>query len=98
MKEELLNKVKPIQNPVMRLNLMREYLQAMILRSLHEAEAFQCLAFVGGTALRFLYNLPRFSEDIDFSLESKKNYAPKDWFAKLDRDLKLANFANQSLG
>lgn len=27
------------------------------------------LAFQGGTALRFLFDLPRFSEDLDFALE-----------------------------
>jgi len=52
-----------------RLNLVREYLQACILRSLQDAGAFAALAFQGGTALRFLYGLRRFSEDLDFSLE-----------------------------
>ena len=52
-----------------RLNLVREYLQACILRSLQDAGAFASLAFQGGTALRFLYGLGRFSEDLDFSLE-----------------------------
>ena len=52
-----------------RLNMVREYLQAHILRSLQDAAAFASLAFQGGTALRFLYGLGRFSEDLDFSLE-----------------------------
>jgi hypothetical protein len=34
------------------LNVLREYLQALVLRSLHESEAFTSLTFVGGTALR----------------------------------------------
>ena len=33
-----------------------------------ENGAFVNWAFVGGTALRFLYLMPRFSEDLDFSL------------------------------
>ncbi|MBI5149361.1 MAG: nucleotidyl transferase AbiEii/AbiGii toxin family protein [Candidatus Omnitrophica bacterium] len=57
-----------------KLNTMREYLQANILRALHEQGFFRTTAFVGGTALRFLYNLPRFSEDLDFSLTSPANY------------------------
>lgn len=81
-----------MRNPVARLNALREYVQAFTLRSLHESEAFRCLAFVGGTALRFLYNLPRFSEDLDFSLASKIDYDPDRWLAKLLRDLQLANF------
>jgi len=50
-------------------NILREYLQAHILYSLQLARAFERLAFVGGTALRFLYGLKRYSEDLDFSLE-----------------------------
>ncbi len=50
-------------------NLMREYLQARILKSLQENGAWTSLAFMGGTSLRFLYRLPRFSEDLDFTLE-----------------------------
>ena len=47
--------------------LVREYLQARILEALQRAGAFEQWAFLGGTALRFLYRLPRFSEDLDFS-------------------------------
>jgi len=46
----------------------REYLQARILLALQDHGAFTDWAFVGGTALRFLYRLPRYSEDLDFSL------------------------------
>lgn len=70
MKDELLGDVAKVENPTQKLNLMREYLQAVALRSLHESEAFKNLAFVGGTALRFIYSLARFSEDLDFSLEN----------------------------
>ncbi len=49
--------------------IAREYLQARILEMLQRLGAFQSLAFLGGTALRFLYQLPRFSEDLDFSLK-----------------------------
>lgn len=47
--------------------LVREYLQARVLEALQRAGAFEGWAFLGGTALRFLYRLPRFSEDLDFS-------------------------------
>lgn len=50
-------------------NSMREYLQARILQSLQEEGAWASIAFMGGTSLRFLYRLPRFSEDLDFTLE-----------------------------
>lgn len=90
MKEEAVNLARNIANPSQRLNALREYLQALALRSLHESEAFQCIAFVGGTALRFLYGLPRFSEDLDFSLDSNGGYNPEKWMSKTKRDLQLA--------
>jgi hypothetical protein len=74
------------------LNRLREYLQALVLRSLHECEAFVPLAFVGGTALRFLHSLPRFSEDLDFSVVAESGYEGREWIAKVKRDLTLAGF------
>jgi predicted nucleotidyltransferase component of viral defense system len=74
-------------------NALREYLQSLVLRSFHEAEAVRCIAFVGGTALRFLHALPRFSEDLDFSLMAPDGYAGQAWMAKVKRDLALAGFA-----
>lgn len=68
-----------VPDPAKRLNVLREYVQACVLRSLHESEAFRCLSFVGGTALRFLYALGRFSEDLDFSLEMSEGYEPVLW-------------------
>jgi hypothetical protein len=51
-------------------NLAREYLQARILAAMQGAGAFNALAFQGGTALRFLFSHGRYSEDLDFSLET----------------------------
>lgn len=50
-------------------NQVREYVQARILDGLQRAGAMTCLALHGGTALRFLYSTPRYSEDLDFTLE-----------------------------
>jgi len=68
MKDHLLQIVRaePVEQ---RANLAREYLQIYLLRVLHETGSTADLAFVGGTALRVLHRLPRFSEDLDFSLE-----------------------------
>jgi predicted nucleotidyltransferase component of viral defense system len=56
-------------DPVQGRNLKREYLQARILEGLQNAGAIIHLAFQGGTALRFLYAVPRYSEHLDFALE-----------------------------
>jgi hypothetical protein len=69
MKEFLKDLVRQSASPIQRRNLVREYLQARILGALQGKGAFIPLAFQGGTALRFLYGLPRHSEDLDFSLE-----------------------------
>lgn len=92
MKEHAIALAKQVANPADRLNLLREYLQACALRSLHECEAFASLSFIGGTALRFLFGLPRFSEDLDFSVEDPKQYHLKKWLEKLKRDLTFAGF------
>jgi Nucleotidyl transferase AbiEii toxin, Type IV TA system len=59
----------------MPVNLGREYLQARTLLALQEAGAMIPLACQGGTALRFLFGLPRFSEDLDFALERPERAA-----------------------
>ena len=92
MKARALELARGVDDPVGRLNMLREYTQATILRSLHESQAFQALSFVGGTALRFLYDLQRFSEDLDFSVESGSKYDPGPWVTRLERDLTLGGF------
>lgn len=92
MKDQALALVEKAKDRGQALNTLREYLQALVLRSFYESEAFRCLAFVGGTALRFLHGLPRFSEDLDFSLVSPEGYAGLVWMAKVKRDLALAGF------
>ena len=47
--------------------ILREYLQTIILNSIYKSSFAPSLFFVGGTALRLVYNLPRFSEDLDFN-------------------------------
>jgi len=47
---------------------LREILQEIVLLGLSRANFFDHTVFYGGTALRILYGLDRFSEDLDFSL------------------------------
>jgi hypothetical protein len=68
MKEHLRQLVARADNDLARGWLAREYLQARALESLQEAGVFLRWAFMGGTALRFLFDIPRFSEDLDFSV------------------------------
>lgn len=77
-----------------RLNLVREYVQAHILRSAQEAGAFAAWAFQGGTALRFLHGLRRFSEDLDFALERPEHDGGLESVARqVKRDFELAGYS-----
>lgn len=55
-------------------NIAREYWEMFILNGLYSDTLGANLVFKGGTALRFIYNSPRFSEDLDFSLLNKINF------------------------
>ena len=68
MKDYLKQLIDKIQDTNIARCIVREYLQARTLECLQDSGAFIHWAFVGGTALRFLYSLPRFSEDLDFSI------------------------------
>lgn len=46
--------------------LIREYLQSKIINSLYAKKNSEKLSFIGGTSLRILRDLDRFSEDLDF--------------------------------
>jgi predicted nucleotidyltransferase component of viral defense system len=69
MKDHLANILRDRHDPIQGRNILREYLQARILGCLQRSEAMIPLAFHGGTALRFLFNHSRHSEDLDFALE-----------------------------
>lgn len=49
-------------------NALKEIIQEIALLGVWRAKFFDKAAFYGGTALRILYGLNRFSEDLDFSL------------------------------
>lgn len=49
-------------------NAVKEILQEIALYALWRTDFFDCALFQGGTSLRILHGLPRFSEDLDFLL------------------------------
>lgn len=65
----------------------REILQEIVLAGLWKGNFFDQAAFYGGTALRILYGLDRFSEDLDFSLlKPNPNFAIQDFFPAVQRE------------
>ena len=59
------------QDAEQRLNAQHQAMQHIVLAGLQKGGFFEHAAFYGGTCLRIFHNLPRFSEDMDFSLTEK---------------------------
>lgn len=57
-----------IHNAKEKHNALYEITQQIVLAGLHRGGFFDRAAFYGGTCLRLFHHLPRFSEDMDFSL------------------------------
>jgi len=70
-----------------KLHVLREYVQNYILFLMQKLGMSSSLYFVGGTALRFLYRIRRYSEDLDFS-------AAEDWNAS-DLSIFIKKITNQ---
>lgn len=69
-------------------NAMKEIMQEIVLCGLARAGFFKKAAFYGGTALRIFYGLDRFSEDLDFSLESvDHDFKMKEFFPILEKEI-----------
>ncbi len=65
--EQLLENYRP-KSKNEYVNALHEIMQELALMGLWRAKFFEHAAFYGGTSLRILYGLNRFSEDLDFSL------------------------------
>lgn len=74
-------------------NALREIFQELALLGLWRGKFFEHAAFYGGTALRILYGMERFSEDMDFSLLTSSvdfNFTPYCGF--IERELNAWGF------
>lgn len=66
--EYLLEEAENNNLPVLKKRaIIREYLQIIILNSIYKQKSGKYFYFMGGTAMRYFYRLPRFSEDLDFN-------------------------------
>ncbi len=72
----------PSRNNLFKRNLLKEYLQIVVLDFIYSHPVYSQLLFYGGSALAHCFDLQRLSEDLDFIDESKK-IKP----AKLAKDL-----------
>src|SRR6056297_37950 len=73
---------------------LAETIQAIALLGLSRTDFFSHAAFYGGTALRLLFNLDRFSEDLDFSLiQPVKTFRFSDYFNAMQEELEAFGFS-----
>ena len=75
-----------IKNQTREDNIAREYIQHLFLSALYSQKGSDVLLFKGGTALKIVFHSPRFSEDLDFSVQ------------KVLSKRKLDNFFLESIG
>ena len=74
-------------------NVEHEVCQKITLAGLRRGGFFDHAAFYGGTCLRLFHNLPRWSEDMDFSLTEKRNDIHlENYFDAIREEFKLAGF------
>lgn len=57
-------KISPVE-------IIREYLELLILQEISQSSLGKKLIFKGGTALRLCYDSPRFSQDLDFNRKQR---------------------------
>lgn len=76
------------QSSVEYTHALQEILQEVVLLGLWRSKFFEHGAFYGGTALRILYGLDRFSEDLDFSLlRPNKEFQLNKYLAALQKEV-----------
>lgn len=93
MKTYLRRQIEKAGSSIQARNITREYLQARILEQLQFQGGMVPLAFQGGTALRFLFDLPRFSEDLDFTLErQRESFDFKKILEKIQREFEKETY------
>lgn len=71
------------------LNATHQVMQQITLAALYRSGFFSQAAFYGGTCLRIFYGLPRFSEDLDFSLlQSDNQFELENYFSPIVDEFK----------
>jgi len=83
----------PVNTPADAENALKEIIQEVALLGLHRANFFEKAAFYGGTSLRVLYLLPRYSEDLDFTLfKPTPDFSLTPYFSAVQKELEAYGF------
>jgi len=92
--EYLLEEAKDNSLPILKKRaIVREYLQIIILNSIYKHKFGKYLFFMGGTAMRYFYKMPRFSEDLDFNTPSLDYQEFENILEGVSKDLSKEGFS-----
>lgn len=83
------------KNPVVIRNILKEIIQYYVLDFIYSSSWGESFLFKGGTCLRFCFDLPRLSEDLDFDIENFQKFSLKNFLLDLNnyfvRNLQFSN-------
>lgn len=93
--ESLLEHAKLREMPLTKLRgILREYLQILMLKEIYKRMEGKKLFFTGGTSLRLVYNLKRFSEDLDFDTNSLSKKDFEELLTRVQKELERIGFTS----
>ena len=73
------------KNPLYLRNLLKEQLQYLILNFIYNSKYAEIFLFKGGTALRFCFELPRLSEDLDFDVKDYGDFDFNEFISEIKK-------------
>ncbi|PIV09891.1 hypothetical protein COS31_00060 [Candidatus Roizmanbacteria bacterium CG02_land_8_20_14_3_00_36_15] len=76
------------KNPVVIRNVLKETIQFYILDFVYKSTWGENFILKGGTCLRFCFDLPRLSEDLDFDIKDFKNFSLNHFLVELENYFK----------
>ena len=83
---------KELQKPEFYDPMVKEYLHHYMLQSLFSGKFAGKFAFLGGTALRYFYDVKRFSEDFDFDCFDLSRDQFYEMTYKVEKDLQASGY------
>ncbi len=96
MKDRALEIANSANTDLEKRNQLREYLQHVILRELFDLDILEKLIFHGGTALRLIHGLERFSEDLDFHVvTTDSDLEMERWTQELNQALTYQGYQSE---
>jgi len=77
--------------------ILREYLQVLILKEMYKLPEGKRLFFTGGTYLRLIHQTKRFSQDLDFNVDTMKKDAFEGALERVQKNLKKKVLESSSI-